>query len=87
MADVCLVSSLADGMNLVAKEFVAARESGDGILILSEFAGVAREFQEALKSILTHAPISPETIRHRSRNAFGRTETKNGPHESSSRRK
>ena len=48
MADVCLVSSLSDGMNLVAKEFVAARESGDGVLILSEFAGVAREFQEAL---------------------------------------
>jgi trehalose 6-phosphate synthase len=49
MADICIVSSLADGMNLVAKEFVAAREESDGVLILSEFTGVAREFQEALQ--------------------------------------
>lgn len=49
MADVCIVSSLSDGMNLVAKEFVAAREHGDGVLILSEFTGAAREFQEALQ--------------------------------------
>ena len=49
MADVCIVSSLADGMNLVAKEFVAARNHDDGVLILSEFTGVAREFQEALQ--------------------------------------
>lgn len=49
MADVCVISSLSDGMNLVAKEFVAAREKGDGVLILSEFAGVAREFQDALQ--------------------------------------
>ncbi|MDO8526675.1 MAG: trehalose-6-phosphate synthase [Deltaproteobacteria bacterium] len=49
MADVCIVSSLADGMNLVAKEFVAAREKGDGVLLLSEFTGAAREFQEAVQ--------------------------------------
>ncbi|MBI4374464.1 MAG: trehalose-6-phosphate synthase [Deltaproteobacteria bacterium] len=49
MADACIVSSLSDGMNLVAKEFVAAREKGDGVLILSEFTGVAREFQDALQ--------------------------------------
>ena len=49
MAAVCIVSPLADGMNLVAKEFAAAREEGNGVLILSEFAGVAREFQEALQ--------------------------------------
>ena len=49
MAEICIVSSLADGMNLVAKEFVAAREQSDGVLILSEFTGVAREFQEALQ--------------------------------------
>ncbi len=49
MADVCIVSSLADGMNLVAKEYVAARESDNGALVLSEFAGVARDFQEALQ--------------------------------------
>jgi trehalose 6-phosphate synthase len=43
LADVCVVSSLADGMNLVAKEFVASRADGDGVLVLSEFAGAARE--------------------------------------------
>ncbi|MBI2346446.1 MAG: trehalose-6-phosphate synthase [Deltaproteobacteria bacterium] len=48
MADVCIVSPLHDGMNLVAKEYVAARESNEGALILSAFTGVAREFQEAL---------------------------------------
>ena len=50
-------------MNLVAKEFVAAREEGDGVLILSEFAGAAREFQEALH-INPHARADfAETIR------------------------
>lgn len=48
MASVCLISSLHDGMNLVAKEFVAAQEEGDGVLILSEFAGAAREFADAI---------------------------------------
>ncbi len=47
-ADVCLVTSLHDGMNLVAKEFVAARDDGDGVLVLSRFAGAARELTEAL---------------------------------------
>lgn len=47
-ADVCLVSSLHDGMNLVAKEFVAARDDGDGVLVLSTFAGASRELREAL---------------------------------------
>lgn len=47
-ADLCLVSSLHDGMNLVAKEFVAARDDGDGVLILSTFAGASRELREAL---------------------------------------
>jgi len=49
MARACIVSSLADGMNLVAKEFAGARMNSDGVLILSEFTGVAREFQEALQ--------------------------------------
>lgn len=49
MADLCIVSSLSDGMNLVAKEFIAAREENNGVLILSEFAGAARDFQEALQ--------------------------------------
>jgi trehalose 6-phosphate synthase len=48
MAAVCIVSSLHDGMNLVAKEFVAAQDAGDGVLILSEFAGAARELTDAL---------------------------------------
>ena len=47
-ADLCLVSSLHDGMNLVAKEFVAARDDEDGVLILSSFAGVSRELLEAI---------------------------------------
>jgi trehalose 6-phosphate synthase len=47
-ADVCFVSSLHDGMNLVAKEFVAARDDERGVLILSEFAGASRELAEAL---------------------------------------
>jgi trehalose 6-phosphate synthase len=47
-ADVCIVSSLHDGMNLVAKEFVAAREDELGVLILSEFTGASRELAEAL---------------------------------------
>jgi len=47
-ADFCLVNSLHDGMNLVAKEFVAAREDEDGVLILSTFAGASRELAEAV---------------------------------------
>ena len=47
-ADFCLVNSLHDGMNLVAKEFVAARDDEDGVLILSTFAGASRELIEAL---------------------------------------
>jgi trehalose 6-phosphate synthase len=47
-ADVCMVSSLHDGMNLVAKEFVSAREDERGVLILSQFAGAARELPEAI---------------------------------------
>jgi trehalose 6-phosphate synthase len=47
-ADICIVSSLHDGMNLVAKEFVAARDDEQGVLILSSFAGASRELSEAL---------------------------------------
>lgn len=47
-ADFCLVNSLHDGMNLVAKEFVASREDEDGVLILSTFAGASRELAEAV---------------------------------------
>ncbi|MGH7528637.1 MAG: bifunctional alpha,alpha-trehalose-phosphate synthase (UDP-forming)/trehalose-phosphatase [Gemmatimonadales bacterium] len=48
-ADVMLVTPLRDGMNLVAKEFVASRVDGDGVLVLSEFAGAAWELPEALQ--------------------------------------
>jgi len=47
-ADVCLVTSLHDGMNLVCKEFIAARDDERGVLVLSRFAGAARELTEAL---------------------------------------
>jgi alpha,alpha-trehalose-phosphate synthase [UDP-forming] len=52
LARFCIVSSLDDGMNLVAKEFVAARNDEDGVLLLSEFAGAAAELPEAL-------PVNP----------------------------
>jgi trehalose 6-phosphate synthase len=47
-ADVMVVTPLRDGMNLVAKEFVAAREDDTGALVLSEFAGAAAELKQAL---------------------------------------
>ncbi len=48
LAHFCIVSSLHDGMNLVAKEFVSSRTDRDGVLILSRFTGAARELEEAL---------------------------------------
>jgi trehalose 6-phosphate synthase len=50
LADVCLVTPLRDGMNLVAKEFVIAQDASDqtGVLVLSEFTGAAEELHEAL---------------------------------------
>jgi trehalose 6-phosphate synthase len=47
-ADVCVVSSLHDGMNLVAKEFIASRGDEQGVLILSRFTGAARELDQSL---------------------------------------
>jgi alpha,alpha-trehalose-phosphate synthase [UDP-forming] len=47
-ADVCLVTSLHDGMNLVAKEFVAARDDEQGVLVLSRFTGASRELRDAV---------------------------------------
>ena len=47
-ADVCMVTSLHDGMNLVAKEFIASREDGDGVLLLSQFTGASQELTDAL---------------------------------------
>jgi trehalose 6-phosphate synthase len=51
-ADLCLVTSLHDGMNLVAKEFIAARDDEDGVLVLSQFTGASRELHDAL-------PVNP----------------------------
>lgn len=48
LADVCVVSSLHDGMNLVAKEFVSSRVDEDGVLVLSQFAGSACELKDAI---------------------------------------
>jgi len=47
-ADIMLVTALRDGMNLVAKEYVATRADDDGVLVLSEFAGAADELKQAL---------------------------------------
>lgn len=47
-ADLCFVSSLHDGMNLVAKEFIAARDDEQGVLILSQFTGASKELPESL---------------------------------------
>lgn len=58
LADFCVVSSLDDGMNLVAKEFVASRSDGDGVLILSRCTGSAAELEGAL---LVN-PFSPQEL-------------------------
>ena len=78
MADFCLISSLHDGMNLVAKEFVASRIDGDGVLILSAFTGAARELTEALivnpfavdemAAAIHEAIIMPAIVRRRRMN-------------------
>ena len=56
MARVCFVTSIKDGMNLVAKEFVACQIEGDGVLILSEFAGAVAQLQEGA------LPVNPHDI-------------------------
>jgi trehalose 6-phosphate synthase len=56
-ADVMLVTPLRDGMNLVAKEFVASRVDGAGVLVLSEFAGAADELTDALL-VNPHDPVA-----------------------------
>lgn len=58
LADVCIASSLHDGMNLVAKEYVAARGDGDGVLVLSRFTGAATE----LESSLQINPYAPDEV-------------------------
>ena len=75
LADFCIVSSLHDGMNLVAKEYVASRFDNDGVLILSQFTGAARELLDALQvnpfaleelcEAIRAALEMPEAERHR----------------------
>ncbi|MFH1442134.1 MAG: trehalose-6-phosphate synthase [Candidatus Omnitrophota bacterium] len=48
LADICIISSLHDGMNLVAKEFVSSRSDGKGMLVLSQFTGASRELTDAI---------------------------------------
>src|SRR5437667_12196270 len=75
-ADFCMVTSLHDGMNLVAKEFVSVRDDEDGALILSRFAGASHELRDALivnpydltgmaEAIRTALEMSPEERRAR----------------------
>jgi len=77
-ADICMVTSLHDGMNLVAKEFVAARDDEQGVLMLSTFAGASRELLEALivnpydpammsEALLQALTMTPEEQRQRMR--------------------
>ena len=82
LADFCIVSSLHDGMNLVAKEFVAARNDEDGVLVLSEMTGAAQELQHAViinpydidgfASAIHHAIEMPEQERRRRMRAMRR---------------
>ncbi|MDO8552211.1 MAG: trehalose-6-phosphate synthase [bacterium] len=75
LADVCLVTSLHDGMNLVAKEFAAARRDESGVLVISQFAGASRDLKGALvvnpysaeeTSAALHTALSmPKTEQHR----------------------
>jgi trehalose-6-phosphate synthase len=60
--EVCVVTSLHDGMNLVAKEFIAARDDDRGVLILSQFTGAARELHEALIVNPYHIEQSAEAL-------------------------
>ncbi|HVL75036.1 MAG TPA: trehalose-6-phosphate synthase [Noviherbaspirillum sp.] len=60
--DVCMVTSLHDGMNLVAKEFIAARDDERGVLLLSQFTGAARELHEALIVNPYHIEQSAEAL-------------------------
>jgi trehalose 6-phosphate synthase/phosphatase len=62
LADVALITPLRDGMNLVAKEYIASKPQGDGVLILSDMAGAARELGEALQINPNHTREIAEAI-------------------------
>ena len=61
-ADVCVVTSLHDGMNLVAKEFVASRDDEQGVLVLSQFTGASRELHDALPANPYHVDQCAEAL-------------------------
>ena len=61
-ADVCVVTSLHDGMNLVAKEFIASRDDEQGVLVLSQFTGAARELHDALQVNPYHSEQCAHTL-------------------------
>jgi len=87
LAHFCIVSSLHDGMNLVAKEYVAARNDGDGVLILSRFTGAAEELTDALlinpfavgefAASIKEAVTMPEAKRRRRMNNMRRVIARN----------
>ena len=89
-ADVMLVTPVRDGLNLVAKEFVAARSDEDGVLLLSEFAGAATEMPEALKvhpydvngtvDVMATALAMPREERRRRMRALRDSVTKSNVH-------
>ncbi|MEO6743068.1 MAG: trehalose-6-phosphate synthase [Caldimonas sp.] len=63
-ADICVITSLHDGMNLVCKEFVSVRDDEQGVLILSRFAGAAREMTEALIVNPYHLEEAADALHH-----------------------
>jgi trehalose 6-phosphate synthase len=88
LADVCLVTSLHDGMSLVAKEYVSARPDGRGVLVLSQNSGAARELRDAVlvnpfdvaetAGALRHALEMPDDVREeRSRKLRSVVESRN----------
>ncbi len=66
IADICLISPLHDGMNLVAKEYIAARNDLNGALILSQFTGAARE----LKDVIQVNPYDPDNFADKIKSAI-----------------
>ena len=62
-ADVCWITSLYDGMNLVSKEFIASKQDSTGVLVISEFAGASKELSDALV-------INPYAVQRTSRTLY-----------------
>ena len=77
--DVMLVTPLRDGMNLVAKEYVTTRLDGDGVLVLSEFAGAADELTDAVLVNPHDERRAARGDRHRRRDAPPRAPGAHGP--------